>query len=255
MTAMTLLPQTELTRTKQQILSTVPPLRAEVQLIQVETEDDYHRASVLLTRIQTSKRLWRKGDPSPDGKWKGIDAIIKPFKEGLDGLYTLRNDGDQPHDEMEEVIKEKMRLFKIAENKRIAEKQAARDAKEQQLQQEIADKQARVYAAKTPKMREKLIGQQMALEDQHKAVTKTKIVPVKAVGSAARTVKFPAVVDFMALVSGIVALYAVGDTEGIPTDLLMVNPVRLAQMWKDSPDLVAQLPGVEIQEDVIIAGR
>lgn len=251
------LPSTELARTKQQILSILPPLKSEVATLVIETEDDYQRADGLLTRIMTSKRFWLKGDPT--GKWKGIDAIIKPFREGLDGLYDLKNDGLKPHTLMEADVKEKMRAFKIREVQEIAEANRVRDEAAAKLQREIDAKQSRVDAAKTPKMREKLMGQQMDLEQQRKSVTRETSAPVKAAGSATRRTRTPVVKDFYALVAGIIAINSVNtstDNEtAIPIDLLQVNTARLMQLWKDNPELVAQLPGVEIEDDIIIAGR
>lgn len=250
----TTLPTTELTKTRQQILAMVPPLRSEVDLLTVKTEEDYQTASALLTRILASKRWWLQGDPA--GKWKGIDAIIKPFREGLDGLYELKNDGLKPHEVMEADVKSKMKDYKLAETKRLADEKEARDAEARRIQQEIDAKQARIDAAKTPKMREKLIGQQMEMQQAQKTVVSTRSAPVKAAGSAARTVKKPVIKDFLPFVMGIIALQdGRDDEEGVPLDLLQVNPVRLAQLWKENPDLVAQLPGVEIENDVVIAGR
>lgn len=253
MNVTTLLPTTELTKTRQQILAMVPPLRSEVDLLTVKTEEDYQTASTLLARILASKRWWLQGDQT--GKWKGIDAIIKPFREGLDGLYDLKNDGLKPHELMEGDVKAKMREFKLAEQKRLTDERLAREKEERRLQQEIDAKQARIDAAKTAKMREKLIGQQMEMQQEQKTVTSTKTAPVKAVGSAARTVKKPVIKDFLPFVLGVIALQDGPDDETVPLDLLQVNPIRLAQMWKNNPDLVAQLPGVDVIEDVIIAGR
>jgi hypothetical protein len=257
MTVATLIPQTELQKTKQQILTAVPPLRAEVDLLEVKTEEDYQKASALLTRILTSKRWWLHGDPT--GKWKGIDAIIKPFREGLDGLYDLKNDGLKPHDDMEADVKAKMKIFKIADNKRIADEREAKEKEQRRLQQEIEAKQARVDAAKTPKMREKLIGQQMALQDEQKVVAKTKTVAVKAVGSSSRTVKKWVVSDLYAFVQGLIALHE-SDVSNETADLLsiellQINDARMNALFKSNPDLVAQLPGIDVIEDVIIAGR
>jgi hypothetical protein len=251
MTVTTLLPATELTKTKQQILAILPPLKAEVSLLRVETEEDYQKADALLARIMQSKRWWVKGDA--EGKWKGIDAIIRPFKEGLDGLYDLKNDGLKPHEQLEADVKHKMRQYKILEGQRIAAERQAQADEAARLQREIDAKQAKEDAAKTPKMRERLIGQRMELEQQHRAVEQQKPEPVKAARSAARTVRRPVVTDFVAFVTGITTLSQ--EEDGVPLDLLIVNTQRLALLWKENPELVAQLPGVEIQDDVVIAGR
>jgi hypothetical protein len=250
MTVTTLLPQTELAKTKQQILAVLPPLKAEVDLLTITTEEDYQKASGLLTRILASKRWWLQGDQT-GGKWKGIDAIIKPFREGLDGLYDLKNDGLKPHEEMETDVKAKMKVFKLAEAKRLADEQAAREAEDRRLQAEIEKKQAKEQAAKTVQTRERLIGQRMELEEQQKTVVRTKAAPVRAAGSAARTIKKPVVTNFRAFIMGILAL----EDETITIDLLAVNEKSFGHLWLSNPELVAQLPGVEIQTDVVIAGR
>lgn len=246
-------PTAELASTKKEIMLMLPPLRAEAHVLMVKTEGDYQKADGLLTRILTSKRWWLNGSTEPNSKWRGIDAIIKPFREGLDGLYELKNEGLKPLEEMESAVKVKMRAFKVAEGQRLAEEKRQQQVAAAKIQREIHEKQERENAAKTVKMRERLISERMELESKQKEVQKTTLAPVKAARSSARTVKKPVIVDFAVFAAGILAL-SQGEG-GVPLDLITADLTRLARLYKDDPALVAQLPGVEIQDDVVIAGR
>lgn len=249
---MTFVPQAELTTAQQQGLALIPPLKVEADSLIVKTEDQYHDADLILTRIRTAQRTWLEG--TSDRKWRGINAIISPIYDGLQGLYDLKNLVLKPLEAMEGSVKDKMKGFKRLEAERIAEERRAKEREAQRLQAAIDEQNRKMAAAKSAPLKAKILGQQMELEQQQKALKKEKPIIVKAAGSAARTTKKPVVVDFGDFVSGIIALWD-GENDSIPLDLLIVNPVRLAQMWKDHPEIVAALPGIEIAEEIVIAGR
>lgn len=247
------LPQpAELAKTRTTMLATLPPLQAEVQGLTVTTDEEYQYADHLLTRVRASRAWWLEGDPNPKSKWRGINQIIKPFYEGLQGLYELRTEGSKPHDEMEAYVKGQMKAFKVAEATRLAEERQAKYEEEVRLQKAIEDAKRKEDAAKTVQTRTNIIEKRMNLEQQKRDIEKEVPTAVKAARSSARTIRKPVVKDFIAFVTGIVAL---ADDESVPLDLLMVNTTRLAQLWKDNPELVAQLPGIEIESEIVIAGR
>lgn len=244
-----IVPQTELSMAQKQGLALIPPLQAESDLITVVTEDDYHHADLLLTRIRTAQSVWINGEPTK--KWRGIQAIISPIYEGLQGLYELKNLVLKPLESMEESVKEKMKGYKKLEAQRLAEEKRVKAEAARKLQEKIDAEARKLAAAKTVQAKTAIVGRQMTMQAEQKAAKKDKPVAVKAAGSSSRTVKKPVVKDFEAFVRGILSL----KDETITLDLLQVNAAAFQQLWLAEPELMAQLPGVEIDTDIVIAGR
>lgn len=257
MTTAQIVPPSELASAQRQGLALIPPLQAETDLLKVVTEDDYHNADLLLTRIRAAQGSWLNGFGP---KWRGIQAIITPIYNGLQGLYELKNLVLKPLEEMEETVKGEMKGYKKMEAARIAKEKAEKAEAARKLQEKIDAEARKLSAAKTVQAKTAIIGRQVTMQAEQKAAKKDKPVAVKAAGSSSRTVKKPVIKDFEAFVRGVLALKEEGDAptgEGmsITLDLLQVNAATFQRLWLSDPDLMAMLPGVEIDEDIIIAGR
>ena len=240
----------DLTKVKEKMLLYVPPLRAAVDALAVGTPEEYHEADSLLTQIRLRRSLWLDGpeDDTNPKRWKGINAIIKPFYEGLQGLYELRNTGVKPFDEMEARVKKEMKTFKIREAEQLAAELKARELEQQRLQKEIEKKAKQEEAARTEQMREKIIAQRVQLEQSVQEMKKEKPPLVKGAGSSARTVKRWVISDLAAFVAGT-------QDGSVPLSYVQPNKVAIEELWKSHPDVLAGLPGVTIEQDILIAGR
>lgn len=252
MSAAQIVPQNELADAQRQGLSLIPPLQAETDLLKVDTEEDYHNADLLLTRIRTAKSTWLDGSTAPAVKWRGIQAIIKPIYDGLQGLYELRSLVSTPLDKMEETVKEGMKGYKKLEAARVAKEKAVKAEEDRKRQAKIDAEALKLANAKTVQAKTAIVGRQMALQAEQKAAKKDKPVAVKAAGSSSRTTKKPVIKNFEEFVRGVLALK---DGDLITLDLLQVNPAQFQHLWLSEPELMAQLPGVEIESDIVIAGR
>lgn len=244
-----IIPPTELASAQKQGLSLIPPLQAETDLLApITTEEEYHHADLLLTRIQAAQGSWLNGFGP---KWKGIQAIISPIYQGLQGLYELKNLVLKPLEEMEESVKGRMRDYKKLEAARIAKKKAEKAEAARKIQEKLDAEARKLAAAKTAQAKTAVVGRMMTLKTEQKEAKKDNPVAVKAAGSSSRTVKKPIVKDFEAFVRGVLAL----QDETIRLDLLQVNADVFHRLWTSEPELMAQLPGVEIETDIVIAGR
>lgn len=256
MTVAQIVPASDVAKARQEVLSLVPTLKAQVETLVIKTDEDYQEADLLLSQIRLGQHTWLEGPkvPNPKSKWRGINAIIAPIYEGLQGLYSLRNEGSAHFDEMEETTKAKMKAFKLVEKERVRLEEEVKRKEQERLQREQDKKAQQLAAAKTAPARERIIERQMEIKQEIKEVKKTKSVTVKAAGSTSRTVRKPLIDNFRVFAEGILQLTESEDEAGL-MNLLEANQTALNSLWKEQPDLVESLPGVIIHEDIVIAGR
>ena len=194
----------------------------------VETEPDYHTADEILHKIKVAQK--RLDQPFED--------VIRPVRQGLDGVYAIRREVENPLLDLEQTVKEKMRAFKLAEAERIKKEERIRLAV-----QRAAEEAERKRVAALPKPERP--AEPVEVVVIHSAPVRA---PVRAASSSSRTIKKWRVTD-LELVLEAVRL------EIAPVDILQINAVRVAEMFKANPAVIDEIPGMETYDDVVISGR
>lgn len=159
---------------KEEGLALLPPLQAAIATLAVVDEDSYLVADAMLGKIQQARKRWSAR----------IGKIIDPLWEALKSGRELKNEVDKPLEALELGVKDAMRTFKLAEQKRI---QAALD--EEARLRDLAEQKERLEAAaKTQPMKDRLRQAREDLEAKaEEAVEKQS--PVLAISSSTRTVR------------------------------------------------------------------
>lgn len=230
-----------LVEARQQGLSLISPLKQSVNSIDIATAEDYAHADEVLTHIRQAKSHWISR----------INPIIEPIRSGLDLLYGLRKDIVDPMEAMEATVKEAMKGYKLKEVKKLREAEEARQKELQELERQAAEKEEREDKARTKAMRDKLSAARAELE-QHIAIKRQvqTPAPVKAAGSSAYGVKKYRVRDMQAFVAHVLANW-----EELGS-LISLDGVQMNAYFKLEPhDIGEWLPGVDVFEDINIAGR
>lgn len=220
---------------KEEGLALLPPLQSAVVTLRVTDEDSYLVADAMLGKIQQARKRWSAR----------IGKIIDPLWEALKSGRELKNEIDKPLETLETQVKHSMRTFKLEEARRI---QAAKDETDRLLA-EAAQKERLESAAKTQPMKERLKARRLELEAQAETVAEQQ-APVLAQSSSSRTVKKWRVID--------AKVFALAFAHGkVPGDVLSVDQVAVNRYFKreGGAEAVAEWPGVEVYDDVIIAGR
>lgn len=225
------------------VQETTTALSAAVATLTITDDDDYQAADQLLGRIRDARKMW-------GNVWTRIqEKTIKPIRAGLEELYSLNRDVDTPAERLEERVKTAMRVYKLDEQKRIADAQRARDAEEQRLLRLAEQKAEAETTAKTAAMRERLRLAREALEQQSIDValqeTPAPVVGTRSGTRTKRAWRLKSIEDF-----------CVGVAEGtIPVDCITLVNVAINRYYKDNPELVESWPGMEGFDDIQIAGR
>lgn len=214
-------------------LALIDPLRAEVEGMVIATEDQYLVADAMLGKIQAARKRWTAR----------IGKIIDPLWEALKSGRELKNEVDKPLEALEGHVKQAMRTFKLAEQRRI---QAAAD-EEARLRDEAAAKEHAEEAAKTAPMKARLAAKRMELETQADAASEAQ-TPVIANASSTRKVKKWRVIDQSAFIIGVVE-------RKIPAMALSIDTVSMNRLFRADPEAVAAYPGCEVYDDIDIVGR
>jgi hypothetical protein len=215
------------------------PLKSEVLSLEIQDEEGYQMADILLSRVMTARKTWL-------GR---INPIVKPIYDSLQLLYALRGDFDDPMKEYEAAIKGKMKTYKLEEARQLRIAEDARLKKIDDDRRAAEEKQAKADAAKTKGMKQKLETQAAAL------IQNAEILEVggpaqgaTATHSTVRSKKKAEVTDLVALLKGIIA-------GKVPDDLISINQVELNSAYRIDAEEVASWPGITIVDDINISGR
>lgn len=234
----------ELAKVQSDLTSATAPVLTIAQTITVTNGESYLQADDLLSHIRNAKaKVNEKMEP-----------IIRPIRQGLDQLYALRRELEGPLDDAEKAVKRKMADWQVAERRRVELEQAERD----RVQREETEKvQRRLAEERRQEAERQLQANNVQAADEvlsqplpQVTVLTTPVRPVvRAQGSTARTVTKWRVTDFAALVCEV----AVGN---VPMEVLMVNEVEMNRLVREGQgQIVGEWPGVEVYQDVQIAGR
>lgn len=245
---MSAIPQTTLIKVRKEGMEAIHPLQAAVSSLTIANEDDYKRADELLSRIQMARRWWSsKISPIIDP----LKQALKSAKEALKGAEALEDEYGAPLLEYFNATKEKMKQYKLKERHRLYLAEVAKEAEVARLKKLDEEKAAKLQAATTKGIQSRVMSQRAELQQQIADVeAKVQAPPIKAVGSIARSHKSVKVVDLAAFLN-----YVVNGEDVLPTELIEINQRALNECYKAAPDAVAKWPGVEVVDDIIIAGR
>lgn len=215
------------TTAKQQktVTALVPTVTAQVEALGViEDEDTYHVADKYFGRVKTARKEWA-------GR---MQEIIRPIRQGLDKLYKLNRDVDQPLAQLETRIEALMKDFKLKELQRVREEQ-------EQADQEAARLRGLLENAKTPI-------KQQALAQQLEEVEAWQPETTKGENSSSRPSRKVRIVDLKAFAKAVGAGL-------IPEDVLLVHMPAVNRYFKDDAETVEGWPGVEGFDDIAIVSR
>ena len=246
----------------------INPIVAASRSLTITDDKSYNLADAFLAKIRGA----RKSDV-----FARLRRIIDPIRAGLDELYAVERGIKEPLDDAEKHVKGKMRAYQVAEAERVRAEEEAQRRKQEELdrQERIREREQarlecekreaeeRAQQARTRSAR--LVAQQQAdelqrqqdeaVEAQHKAdaiaaatVAPSITQPVKAAASVVRKTSKVRVVDIVKLAEAIGAGL-------VPDTVIQVDSVQLNLMFKHNRQWVSEWPGVEIYEEIDIAGR
>lgn len=230
-------------KAKDEGASLIGPLQTEAQSLVVDDAESYLAADQILGRIQTARKTWAAR----------MERIIRPIRQGLDEIYGLNRDVDKPLEAIEKAVKNQMTVYKLEEQRQLRELEQARIEEVNRLQRQINEQAEKETAARTAQMRQKLAAARQQAEDRLERVqTEETTAPIMGVSSSTRSVKKWRVTDFGAMVKALAFQTA---DPALATEMLMVNTMGINKVFKESPDKVAAIPGLEVYDDVQIVGR
>lgn len=155
-------------KTQGLVVAQVVSLKVEADELTITDDKSYEYADALLGRARNAVKIW-------EPIWERIqDRTIKPQRQALESLYELNRDIEGPSLKIQQTLKEKMKVYKLAEARRIQKEQDDRDKEAARLIEEAKLKEKAIEEAKTPAMRERL---RTALDDLTK---KTEVVLMTA---------------------------------------------------------------------------
>lgn len=220
-------------------LALVSPFKSDIEDLTIEGDEDYQKADYLLSRVGGAIKTWEAK----------MEKIIRPVRQGLDASYELRREVLAPMQELDKMIREKMRVFKVEERRVLLLAENKRLAEEQRLKDEAAAKERAAQTAVTPQLRGRLAAQAERLTEQaHVVAAQETPAPVQAARSSERVPEKVRVHDL--------GLYIQGILDGtIEPEAVTVDQVWLNKQWKEKPEEVLTWPGVEKYEDLQIVRR
>lgn len=220
--------------------SLIHPIQAELDNLEVVDAESYAETDALLGRIQGARRKWSDR----------IEKIIRPIRDGLNELYALNREVDRPLEALEKGVKEKMRLFKVEEQRQLQAAQQERDAEAERIRRQAEEAAAKEANARTNAMRNRLAAKREELE-QAAAEVEAQELPeaVRGQASSTRPVKKWKVTNLPKF------LHAITDGKGIPIEMIILNVPTINKYFKEHPEQVAEWPGIEVFDDVQIIGR
>lgn len=264
----------EMVKRRAEGMMLVTPLKAPIAALTIRSEEDYLNADALLARVKTARATWAlKVDPIRDPILRAIDEL----KLSLAGVKALDEEVDTPLAMLEGDVKQKMKDYKVLEAAQIRDRQRLQDEAARKLREDAAKKLIAETAAKTPQMKAKLAEARANLETQAQIIElpSRETTPIRGVSSTVRTVPKVRIKDVAAFLAGLASYAPVAGVYKMgtpPLTLLTVHTMRtgeqvregsaldkmeaeMAKIFSTQPGVVASWPGVELFDDVIIAGR
>lgn len=229
----------DLEKTKQEGLTISMGLQGAATTLKINTATDYETADAILGRVRVARKTWGER----------MERIIRPMRTALDEVYGLNREVDKPLAAVEETIKGKMKAFKLEEQRQIQAAQREQQEEADRLRREQEEKARLAETARTAQLRGKMAAQAERLTEKVAEVEARETpAPVLVNSSSTRNKKIAKVTDVLAFCGGV--------SDGtIPHDVVAILAGPMAKHLKDSPEDVAQWPGVEVVDDIQIVGR
>lgn len=226
-------------KAKQQTHLALVPIEAKIKaLSEIQSPEEYQEMDAFLGTIQTMRRAWKEK----------MEPIIRPIRQGLDGLYALNREIDTPLEKAEKSVKSFMEDWKREELRqaRLLEQEQAQER--QRLADEQAALEERLAKARTNTQRQSILAKQEELTEESEQVESTMFTRTTATNSGARTIPSWRNVNMTATLQGILR----GE---IPMEAIMLDVPAINAVHKVDPELVTSWPGFEGYEAVQIVGR
>lgn len=232
-------PPSTMAAAREEGLHLAHPLKLAVVQLDVVDAASYEAADELLGRILKARKTWGER----------MERIIRPIRQGLDELYALNREVDRPLLNVETILKNKMKAFKVEELKQLAAAAEEKRLAEERLRQEAEAKALAAQRASTPQMRGKLQAQSYkAAEAAAEVAQQEAPAPTTGLHSSTRVPKKVRIIAWGDFIQGI--------AKGlIPDDIVAVVDKKLTAYYKEDPESVKLWPGVEEYDDVQIVGR
>lgn len=233
----------QLVKTRREISLISSPALNMAGLLKVTDAVSYSTADDLLRSIRTARKTIELK----------LNPIIDPIRSGLDLLYTLRREMDGPLEDAEKQVKFKMRTWQLAEARKQAEEAAAQRLEAEKLRAEALAKQQKAEKTKNKLIAERISDEAAFLAEaadmtDAAAERTAEAKPTQAPSSSVRAVKKVTVTSLTMLLKGI--------ADGIvPEDVVVIDHARLNKYWREDPETVRTWLGIEVIDDIVIAGR
>lgn len=253
----------------------ITPLQVEVSALAIQNDEEYLQADFMLARVKAALATW---DQKISPVLTPLQKVLAEAKLAMDGAKSLDKEVRGPLEGLEVDIKGKMRNYKLLENQRVLEAQAAAAQAAAELRQRSLAAATAAAVAKTPQAKARLEQQQATLQAEAASVVEQAIIdtaPVKGAASSDRKVKKLRISNPVAFLAAVqdyeprAGLYNMGHP---PLTLLTHKMNRIGALTeKDSaletvlvelgkihsvqPGVVLSWPGVTEFDDVIIANR
>lgn len=234
-------PKIDLVKARTEGLTILSPLQKRMSALQVKTETDYLLADQALGEVDGAIKAWLSK----------VDPPISHIRQGLDLLYELKNSVWNPLKDLKADIVKKMKGFKEEERRLLREAEEGRQREAERLRLEAQALLAKEEMAKTKARQNQLIEQIAEVEQQIAEVEQAPAeAPVKGAKSSTRYPLKCRVTDL-----GLLMAHILESPEDL-TSLVEVNISQLDALRRLQQAPIGNwLPGVEVFEDIQIAGR
>jgi hypothetical protein len=256
-----------------QLIATLQPISIE-RIVSIDSPEGFLAMDAKLASIRNARAQWKLALEPIAGP---LERAIAKQKEALaeakkasEGVKQLESEVGDRLDRLERKAKDLMADYKTREQQRIANEKREKDRKAQQLIEEARKREIQAASARTPQLKARLEQQRADLITQAQEVedASEEITPVKGASSTTRTQQKVRIVDPMKFLAAVklyeptAGVYDMGvpplmvtDRNGEPTPLVEIVAARLNDLYREQPGVVASWPGVEIYDDITIAGR
>lgn len=229
-----------------EVSAVIVTLSTEVEELEVTTPEQYEYADQLLGRVNKARGMWA-------AIWDRIqERSIKPIREGLEEFYVLNREIDGPSEKLVKAIKDKMKAFKVAEQRRIDAEEREKQLAAQKLLDEAKAKEEALAKAKTPMMRERLRTASEQLQQQAETVLmQESSLPTVGVSSGIRKRKVARITNLEAFIGFMLDGELTAHQLRYEVHLAMCDVVKTHTKDAD----IDQIPGVTVEDDIDIIGR
>lgn len=236
------------------------PLKPAVDKLTITSATGYLDGDELLGRIRNARAKWAQLMEPISGP---NERALKELKEQAKAIKALDAEVDGPLGILEAQVKAEMRAFKLEEPRQLHAAEEEQRRESDRLRREAEEVARREQAAKTAPMRAKLAEKRVALETQAahvEADPDVNLHPVRGGSSSSRRVRRVTITNLPAFLTALKpyeprgGLYEFGHPPLSVVDVASLQSAVTA-IYRSQPKLVETWPGVEIVDDIVIAGR